>query len=64
VWDFEWLAGWSRRFTIFVHRLVIGLSRPKPDQRLLLGILAAYWAAWTLYGVIAKSSQGIHADMG
>jgi Dolichyl-phosphate-mannose-protein mannosyltransferase len=61
---FELPGDWFRRFIIFVHRLVIGLSRPEPNRRFLFGILAAYWAAWTLYGVIAKSSQGIHTDMG
>jgi 4-amino-4-deoxy-L-arabinose transferase-like glycosyltransferase len=61
---FELPAGGFRRFIVFVHRLVVRLSRPEPDQRLLLGILIAYWAAWALYGIIAKSSQGIHADMG
>jgi 4-amino-4-deoxy-L-arabinose transferase-like glycosyltransferase len=53
-----------RRFIVFAHRLVIGLSRPKGGQRRMIGVLAAYWAVWTLYGVIAKSSQGIHTDMG
>ena len=61
---FELPAGWFRHLIVFVHRIVIRLSRPEPDQRLLLGILIAYWAAWSLYGVIAKSSQGIHSDMG
>jgi hypothetical protein len=58
------LAGLPRRFVVFAHRLVIGLSRPGGNQRLIVGILAAYWAIWTVYGVIAKSSQGIHTDMG
>jgi 4-amino-4-deoxy-L-arabinose transferase-like glycosyltransferase len=58
------LADLVRRFIVFAHRLVIGLSRPKSGQRLMIGVLVAYWAIWTLYGIIAKSSQGIHTDMG
>ena len=58
------LAGLPGRFIVFAHRLVIGLGRPDGNQRFIVGILAAYWAIWTVYGVIAKSSQGIHTDMG
>jgi hypothetical protein len=58
------VAGLGRRFLAFTDRLVVGLSDPASGQRYIVGILAAYWAAWTLYAVIAKSSQGIHTDMG
>jgi 4-amino-4-deoxy-L-arabinose transferase-like glycosyltransferase len=49
---------------LFARWLVIALARPRSSHRILLGTLAAYWAVWTAYAVIAKSSQGIHADMG
>lgn len=52
------------RFTALARWLIAGLARPEPSHRMVAGILIAYWAIWTLYGVIAKSSQGIHPDMG
>jgi hypothetical protein len=42
--------------------LIAGLARAEPSNRILAGILIVYWAVWTAYAVIAKSSQGLHAD--
>jgi len=42
------LAGLPGRFIVFAHRLVIGLSHPNSSQRFIVGILAAYWAIWTV----------------
>ena len=53
-----------RRFTALARWLIAGLARAEPSNRILAGILVAYWAVWTAYGIIAKSSQGIHTDMG
>jgi 4-amino-4-deoxy-L-arabinose transferase-like glycosyltransferase len=43
--------------------LVDGLCDPKRQRRFALALVCAYAAAWTLYGVVAKSSQDINADM-
>ena len=43
--------------------LVDGLCDPKRRRRVALVLVCAYAVAWTLYGVIAKSSQDINADM-
>lgn len=43
--------------------VVDGLSDPARRRRVALAVVAAYAAAWWLYGVIAKSSQDINADM-
>ncbi len=43
--------------------LVDGLCDPQRRRRVALALVCAYAAAWTLYGVIAKSSQDINADM-
>ncbi|HUD89400.1 MAG TPA: glycosyltransferase family 39 protein [Xanthobacteraceae bacterium] len=40
-----------------------GLCDPQRWRRTALGLAAAYAAVWTLYGVIAKSSQDINADV-
>jgi hypothetical protein len=58
------VAGLGRRFLVLVHRLVSGLICPETAQRFMVATLAAYWAIWTIYGIVAKSSQGIHTDMG
>jgi len=43
--------------------LVDGLCDPRRWRRFTLLVVCIYAAAWTLYGVIAKSSQDINADM-
>ncbi len=43
--------------------LVDGLCDPARRSRFALGLVCAYAALWTLYGVIAKSSQDVNADM-
>ena len=44
------------------ERLVEALADPARRERTVLGVLAAYFVMWTLYGVIAKSSQDLHVD--
>jgi 4-amino-4-deoxy-L-arabinose transferase-like glycosyltransferase len=39
------------------------LIDPARRERNILLVLAAYTALWTIYGTIAKSSQGLHPDM-
>jgi 4-amino-4-deoxy-L-arabinose transferase-like glycosyltransferase len=43
--------------------LVDRLCDPKRQRCTVLALVCAYAAVWLLYGVIAKSSQGINADM-
>jgi 4-amino-4-deoxy-L-arabinose transferase-like glycosyltransferase len=45
-------------------RLLDALSDPKRRGRTAVAVLAAYWAVWTLYAVVAKASQDFHFDMG
>jgi len=45
-------------------RLLDALSDPKRSGRTVVMVLAAYWAVWTLYAVVAKASQDLHFDMG
>jgi Dolichyl-phosphate-mannose-protein mannosyltransferase len=45
-----------------VRRLIEALADPKRRERVALFVLAAYVALWTLYGVIAKSSQDMQQD--
>jgi len=40
------------------------LSDPKRRGRTVIVVLAAYWAVWTVYAVVAKASQDFHFDMG
>jgi 4-amino-4-deoxy-L-arabinose transferase-like glycosyltransferase len=47
-----------------VGRLLDALSDPKRRGRTVIGVLAAYWAVWTVYAVVAKASQDFHFDMG
>ena len=46
-----------------IDRLRAALTDPKRCERAVLVSLAVYTALWTLYGTIAKSSQGLHPDM-
>ncbi len=43
--------------------VIDGLSDPKRRRWVCLGVVGVYAAAWFVYGVIAKSSQDINADM-
>jgi 4-amino-4-deoxy-L-arabinose transferase-like glycosyltransferase len=45
------------------QRLADALCDPVRRDRAALGLIVFYVAAWTLYGVLAKGSQGIHFDM-
>jgi 4-amino-4-deoxy-L-arabinose transferase-like glycosyltransferase len=45
-------------------RLVEGLADPARRRRTALAFCLAYGALWFVYGVIAKSSQDLNADMG
>jgi hypothetical protein len=45
-------------------RIFTALVDPKRQNRAVLGVLAVYVLVWTLYAVVAKSSQDIHPDTG
>ena len=45
------------------ERLVDALCDPAQRQRAMIGLAVVYALAWTLYAVIAKSSQDVNADM-
>src|SRR6185437_11781502 len=46
-----------------IDRLRGALIDPARRERAVLLSLAAYVVLWTIYGTIAKSSQGLHPDM-
>jgi 4-amino-4-deoxy-L-arabinose transferase-like glycosyltransferase len=45
-----------------LERLLGALSDSKRCERTIVGVLLAYVAAWTLYGVLAKGGQDINYD--
>ncbi|MEP7030825.1 MAG: glycosyltransferase family 39 protein [Pseudolabrys sp.] len=45
-----------------IERLIDALSNPARRERTMIGVLAAYVAVWTLYGVLAKASQDMQID--
>ena len=47
-----------------IERLFDVLVDPARCERTMLVVLACYFAVWSLYAAIAKSSQDIHTDMG
>jgi 4-amino-4-deoxy-L-arabinose transferase-like glycosyltransferase len=51
------------KFSTIFTALVDGLCDRQRRRRVALVLVCAYAAAWMLYGVIAKSSQDINADM-
>ncbi len=51
------------RLARLLDRLVDALKSARRRDRTVLAVLAVYLCAWTLYGVIAKSSQDLHPDM-
>src|SRR4249920_3905932 len=56
---FEIVAGWKA----LMERLVAATASPGGGRRVLIFILIAYAVVWVAYAIIAKSTQGIHADM-
>jgi len=52
------------RVSAVFSSLIDGLCDPLRRRRVALGLVCAYGAAWFLYGVIAKSSQDLNADLG
>jgi 4-amino-4-deoxy-L-arabinose transferase-like glycosyltransferase len=46
-----------------IHALRGALIDPAGSERAVLLSLAGYVVLWTIYGTIAKSSQGLHPDM-
>jgi hypothetical protein len=46
------------------ERLFDALVDPTRREHTMAGVLACYFAVWSLYAVVAKSSQDIHTDMG
>ena len=53
----------AARWVAFVERLVAATASPRHGRRVMLIILLTYIAAWTIYAVVAKATQGINADM-
>jgi 4-amino-4-deoxy-L-arabinose transferase-like glycosyltransferase len=56
------MSAWGRINSALAN-LVDALSDPARRRRAALGLVIAYAVAWTLYGIIAKSSQDMNADM-
>jgi 4-amino-4-deoxy-L-arabinose transferase-like glycosyltransferase len=56
------LSSLDRASSVFAG-VVDGLCDPDRRRRVALALVCGYAAAWTVYGVIAKSSQDINADM-
>lgn len=54
---------WFDRFSTAFAPVIDGLCDPRRRRKVAFGISAAYGVVWLLYGVIAKSSQDINADM-
>jgi 4-amino-4-deoxy-L-arabinose transferase-like glycosyltransferase len=52
-----------RRGLAVIERLLDALTDAARRERTILAVLLGYVALWTLYGVLAKGSQDIHADM-
>ncbi len=46
-----------------IHTLRSALIDPARRERAVLASLAGYVVLWTIYGTIAKSSQGLHPDI-
>ena len=53
----------GRRGLAVIERLLDALADPARRERTVVAVLLAYVALWTLYAVLAKGSQDIHADM-
>src|SRR5580693_8060955 len=46
------------------ERLFDALVDPARRERTMAVVLACYFSVWSLYAIVAKSSQDIHTDMG
>jgi 4-amino-4-deoxy-L-arabinose transferase-like glycosyltransferase len=46
------------------ERLFDALVDPTHRERTMIVVLACYFIVWSLYAIVAKSSQDIHTDMG
>src|SRR5438034_2671754 len=57
------MTGSGRRGLTRIERLFAVLADPARRERTAVAVLLGYVALWTLYGIIAKGSQDIHADM-
>ncbi|MBM3526688.1 MAG: glycosyltransferase family 39 protein [Alphaproteobacteria bacterium] len=53
----------SSRLLAPAEGLAAALTDPARRERTVVAVLAGYVAIWTLYGVLAKSSQDLHVDM-
>src|SRR6266568_220867 len=53
----------ASRWLTWAAPLIDSLADPRRCHTVMIAVLAAYTAVWTLYAVIAKSTQGIHPDM-
>jgi len=53
-----------KRVDAALGRLLDALSDPERRGRIVVAVLLAYWAVWTVYAVVAKASQDFHFDMG
>ena len=51
------------RFNDTLARLIDALADPARRRRATLVFVAGYGALWFIYGLIAKSSQDLNADM-
>ena len=56
-------ASQTSRLFLPIDRLIAALTDPERRERTAVGVLAAYVALWTLFGVLAKANQDIHYDM-
>jgi len=54
----------SARASDALDRLLARLAAGRTADVTALALLAAYWVVWSAYGIVAKSSQDIHFDMG
>jgi hypothetical protein len=54
----------SQRIVAARERLLDAVMDGRRSERAVPWLLVGYCLAWSLYGVIAKSSQDIHFDMG
>src|SRR5947209_20457040 len=53
----------SPRLLAPIERLIDALCDPARRIRAMFGLAAVYALAWTLYAVVAKSTQDINTDM-
>lgn len=54
----------QHRIIVARDRILAALENPIRGRSTLILILAAYVAAWTVYAVVAKATQGINHDLG